>query len=262
MKLSIALAGIRTQNWLALYQSIRNSTSLPKEEYELVIVSPYDLPLELQNVDNVRLVKDKGCPTRCYQLGLLHSKGEYVVWIADDGMFSPTLAVDKAFNVLPKRNGIVAFKYHEGENSRNNRIQSSDRHYRLGTIGFIKRMKSLRRTTDYTLVMIGLMSREYLMELGGWNCRFEQPGMACVDSSIRWQDCGANVVLGEMCLDLTHVRAGVDSWGVDHMPIEDAHFQNDWPLFQKIYKHSSRGVKIDVNNWQDSPNVWPRRKFE
>ena len=45
MKLSIALAGIRTQNWLALYQSIRNSTSLPKEEYELVIVSPYDLLL-------------------------------------------------------------------------------------------------------------------------------------------------------------------------------------------------------------------------
>ncbi len=77
MKLSIFLAGIRTSNWVNLYQSIPNTTALT--DYELVIVSPYDLPPELQGVDNVRLIKDSGCPTRCYQLGLLHSKGDYVV---------------------------------------------------------------------------------------------------------------------------------------------------------------------------------------
>jgi hypothetical protein len=235
---------------------------MSKDEYEMVIVGPYDLPLELQNEPNIRVVKDWGCPTRCYQLGLLNSQGEYVVWIADDGIFSPTMAIDKAFADLPQYNGVVAFKYYEGDNNENNLIQNSDEHYRLGKYRFIQKMKSLRRAKGYILVMIGLMRREYLMELGGFDCRFEQPGMACVDSSIRWQDCGANVVLGERCLDLTHVRTGIDSWGIDHTPIQDAHFQNDWPLFQNVYKHESMGVNINVDNWQKTHDVWPRRKYE
>ncbi len=258
MKLSIFLAGIRVSNWLTFYNSISNATALPKEEYELVIVSPYDLPPELQNVDNIQLIKDQGCPTRCYQLGLLHSQGEYVVWAADDGTFSSTLAIDKAFEILPPNNGIVSFKYHEGSDSKDNQIQSTDQHWRLGSYKFLKRMRHV--PNHYFLIMIGLMRREYLMELGGWDCQFEQPGMACVDSSVRWQNCGADVVLGERCLDLAHVYAGVDAWGIDHMPIENAHHQNDGPLFKSKYKHPSGG-KIDVHNWKNAPAIWGRRDF-
>ena len=112
MKLSIFLTGIRPQNWLALYNSIPNATVMRQKDYELVIVSPYDLPPELQNIDNVRLIKDTGCPTRCYQLGALHSQGEYVVWVADDGIFSPGLAIDKGFSVLPNhRKGWVSVAF-------------------------------------------------------------------------------------------------------------------------------------------------------
>ena len=98
MKLSIFFAGIRPGNWNKLYNSIPSSTSVL--DYELVIVSPCDLPPELEDKDNVRLIKDWGNPSRCTQLGLLHSKGEYVTWAADDGMFCHNMALDKAFDDL------------------------------------------------------------------------------------------------------------------------------------------------------------------
>ncbi len=250
MKLSIFLAGIRTQNWLALYDSISNVTSLPKDEYELVIVSPYDLPSELQNIDTVRLIKDWGCPTRCYQLGLLHSRGEYVVWAADDGTFSPTLAIDKAFGSIPKHHkGMVVFRYQEGEFAP--KVETTE-WWRMRSHKMLNRLPHV--PGHYFLIMSALMERSYLMEIGGFDCRFEQPGLAGPDLSVRLQNDGAEVVMGENLLNISHERGTAL-----HKPIEDGHFKNDKPLFKSIYKHISGRSKIDFDNWKQAPAVWSRR---
>jgi glycosyltransferase involved in cell wall biosynthesis len=257
MKLSIFLSGIRVANWLTLYQSIPNATTIT--DYELVIVSPYDLPPELADKENVRLIKDNGCPTRCYQLGLIHSQGDYVVWIADDGILSPGLAIDKGFDILPADNGIVCFTYYEGSNEINRQRQSVDRFWRLGAHKTLRNMKHV--PDHYFLIMVGLMRRDYLMELGGWDCRFEQPGVACVDASVRWQLAGANVVLGERCQIVEHC-SGVDKWGIDHAPIAQAHNQHDFPLLHRVYKRSQgHRTKINVENWSTAPDVWGRRIY-
>ena len=253
MKLSIFLAGIRPQNWLALYQSIPNSTIIT--DYELVIVSPYDLPLELQNIDNVRLIKDWGKPTRCYQLGLLHSRGEYVVWGADDGIFSPTLAIDKAFDIIPGNKGVVSFKYQEGSpRAKGNKNRNENEWWRLGSFGVLREIPFV--PNHYFLIMNALIKRSYFMETGGWDCRFEQLGMAGPDMSIRLQNDGAEVVMGEMFMSVTHEK-GTQL----HKPIEDAHKKNDMPLFKQIYtnKSSQSRARVDFDNWKHTPAVWSRR---
>ena len=252
MKLSIYLAGIRPQNWLTLYDSIPNATTLPKEEYELVIVSPYDLPPELQKVDNVRLIKDWGCPTRCYQLGLLHSQGEYVVWAADDGAFSPTLSIDKGFEIRPNHHkGMVVFRYQEGEFT--SRVETTE-WWRMKSHKMLNRLPYV--PGNYFLIMSALMERSYLVEIGGWDCRFEQPGLAGPDLSVRLQNDGADVVMGERFMDVSHEKGTAL-----HKPIEDGHFKNDKPLFKNIYKRpeSSGRSKIDFDNWKQAPEVWSRR---
>ena len=83
-KLSIILPGIRTHNWKSFYNSILDSFS---QSFELIIISPYDLPEDLQEYDNIKIIKDYGSPSRCQQIGLEHCEGEFVTWGADDGEF-------------------------------------------------------------------------------------------------------------------------------------------------------------------------------
>ncbi len=254
MKLSICFPGVRPQNWLALYDSIPNITTLPKEEYELIIVSPYNLPPELEGIDNVRLIKDKGCPTRCYQLGLLHSQGEYVlIGLADDGVCPNNYAVDKAFALLPSEKGIVSFPYIEGVPTRKSeRIQMAESwwHFAAHPPVCAKYIPN-----HYFLVMIGLMRRDYLLELGGFDCRIEHAGVSLVDLAVRLQKDGAKVVLGEKILDITF-EAGTPL----HKPIEES-YPNDLELLLKIYSDitSSCRTKIDLDNWKQAEEVWGRR---
>jgi len=253
MKLSIFLAGIRPQNWMNLYRSIPNSTTIT--DRELVIVSPYDLPRKLRNRSDVRLIRDWGCPTRCYQLGLLHSRGDYVVWGADDGVFSKTMAIDKAFDILPDHKGVVSFKYQEGSvNDEGNINRNTDEWWRLGRHKHHKRLPYI--PNHYFLIMNALIKRSYFMETGGWDCRFEQLGMAGPDMSIRLQNDGAEVVMGEMFMSVTHEK-GTQL----HKPIEDAHKKNDMPLFKQIYtnKSSQSRARVDFDNWKHTPAVWSRR---
>ena len=221
MKLSIFTAGIRPQNWMNLYRSIPNATTIT--DRELVIVSPYDLPRKLRNRSDVRLIRDWGCPTRCYQLGLLHSRGDYVVFIADDGVFSPGLAIDKAFNILPKNKGVVSFKY--SENNKNIK-QMEDPSWWM--IGYHTRLKACV-PDNYLLTMIALSRRDHLIGLGGWDCRFEHAGLGHVDLAIRLQNDGANIVMGEKLMDLDWMKGSSG----DHGPITEAH-RIDKYLFSKI----------------------------
>jgi hypothetical protein len=249
MKLSISFAGIRHQKWLTLYQSISNITTLPKDDYEMVIVGPYDLPPELQNEPNVRLIKDWGNPTRCYQLGILHSKGEYILTgIADDGVFSPTLAVDKALDVLDSRKKIVTLTYTESRSL--GKIKHNKMSWQTGGHPFMKEKAII--SDHYLLVMAFVMRRDYLMEIGGLDCNFEYGGLALPDLSVRLQDDGAEVVMGERIMDL------VLEVGGNHKPIEDAFVEHDMPYFNKIYSQKTRS-KVDFDNWKQAPAVWTRR---
>lgn len=247
MKLSIFFSGIRPENWHKLYSSIPNSTSILN--YELIIVSPCNLPPELENINNVHLIKDWGCPSRCTQLGLLHSKGEYVVWMADDGTLSPTMAIDKALDAIPKhKKGVVMFTYQEGP-------RKMRRGYWM--IDFHKPLRKLYVPGGYFLIMTALIRRDYLVEMGGWDCGFEQIGMGCPDLAIRLQNDGAEVVMGEKFMDMGIIKGR----GGDHAPIVDSLEQNDFSYFDRIYTNpeAKTRIRIDFDNWKQAEEVWSRR---
>lgn len=248
MRLSIVIPAIRPHTWLALYESIPNVLS--GDDYELIFVSPHDLPPELVGAKNVRLIKDFGCVSRCNQIGILHSQGEYVTWGADAGVFSPTKALDKAFAARPpSHKGIVSFSFNE-EGVPN---QDSAAWWKMG---YHRILRQARYVPDqYLVIMQGLMRRDYLMEIGGWDCNFEHTGLGTVDLAVRLQNDGAAVVMGEKIQDynLPHNPN-------DRKPVKGAH-RLDKTKFTTMYMNpdSENRTKIDFDNWQSSPAKWARR---
>jgi len=73
---SVLMPAIRTHQWLMMYGSLFNACK--EHTWELVLVSPFDLPPEMTHFDNVKLIKDYGAPTRAAQIGALQCEGEYM----------------------------------------------------------------------------------------------------------------------------------------------------------------------------------------
>ncbi len=271
VELSIFLAAIRPQNWRALYDSMSRSSNTNRE-FEMIFVSPYDLPENMKGLPNVKLIKDFGCPSRCYQLGLLACEGEYVIPAVDDGIFTANSSIDLAFQFLesmsPSKKNMVVFKYNEGLEQIKKlsaklrrdhaKVRSDPNFWRLGFWFHNPPYTDINCTIapdDYFLIMSGLMNREFLLELGGFDCQFEHLGIGMVDFSIRVQNAGANTVLGEEFMALT------TEWNGEHLPIEQAQSEHDIPLFIQIYSDpaSSKRSNIDIDNWKQAEEKWSRR---
>ena len=253
---SVFLAGIRPQNWLALYESIKVST---QREFELIFVGPHGLPDEMKDLPNVKFVQDYGCPTRCFQIGMSECSAPYAVWGADDGVFLNNGAIDKAFDVLsalpPSKKNLISFKYYEGDDVLNRAIHKGSDYWRLGYHQYYMDFGTI--PSHYLLLMTALVDREYMLEIGGWDCRFKHLGMGANDLAIRIQRDGANVILGEAFMVISHISGPIG----DHVPIHDSHVQEDMPLFASIYSDPNvvNRTKIDFDNWKESPEVWDRR---
>jgi hypothetical protein len=261
LKLSIYTPAIRVENWVAVCNNIRGATTLPSSEYEIIFISPYDLPDELQNVPNVRLIKDWGAPTRCCQLGLLAAKGEYVYPWADDALFDEgVFGLDIALEIIPKhKKGIAILKYLEGTPKFKNgeRIPFG---WETDSFYYFRKYKKQHPFVPrhYLLLLSYMARRDFLIEIGGWDCEFEHHGVALVDLSIRLQNDGAEVVMGPKALEMGHLQS-------DHEPVSQAFLEHDIPLLKEIYDNSSgprfniNRTKIDINNWKNVPEVWERR---
>ncbi len=282
MKLSVFLSGIHPDRWIPVFQSFVSATK--ERDFEFIIVSPYDLCPRLADNPCIKHIKDFGCPSRCYQLGLLACQGDYVIWAVDDGLFAKkSKAIDKAFWLLsvadescrtgivhpalaekcptfnpagdPKKN-MVSFKYIEAKFGKGKNAR--DVYWTIGQHQHLRPYGTCGRQVcppHYWLIMVGLAKREYLLELGGWDCAYEHLGIGAVDFAIRVQQDGANVIIGSKLMDLTHTRGG------HHTPVQDGHNFNDIPMFEKIWSDSNsvHRTKIPLDNWKNAPEVWARR---
>ena len=250
--LSIFLAGIRPQNWRKLYDSVRGSTT---KDFELIFVGPNSSE-DIANLPNVKFIKDYGNPTRCYQRGLIESRGDYVTWAADDGHFLNNMSIDNAFSKLlsmgPSHKNVVSFKYFEGGIDN---VRRSDKFWRMG---FHEPIRAPYVPPNYYLLMNGLMHRDYLMQIGGWDCSFESHAIATCDLAVRVQNDGGRVeMLDEPFMHVDHFP---DDSG-DHAPIYFAHLEHDEPYFRQIYSvpESKLRTSIKNSNWEQSPAIWSRR---
>lgn len=253
-RLSILCPSIRSDKLINLYKSIPESFS---DTWELIVISPYVLPTEVK-ADNVRLIQDMGTPIRCQQIGLINATGDYITWAADDGYFLAG-ALDIAFEKLKNQDykTLIMGKYVEGEY-----IGDFDNSYMLGdTYYYLKKHRNSEMKfipDDALMLNVGVVSRQLLNEIGGWDCQFEVCPMAYNDCAIRLKRYGAKFIIqNELMFKCSHLpgRQG------DHAPIHTGQVYHDQPLFNYIYSSPDavNRIKIDIDNWKESPTKWLRR---
>jgi GT2 family glycosyltransferase len=250
-KLSILIPTIRSEQLADVYTSVIGSCS---ESFEIIFVGPYPLPEFFKDKPNVKFIQDWGQPTRCRQMALLAAEGEYINFAADDVRFLPG-ALDEGFKILANNPDVVVIgKYLEGANPA--AIMSDDWYYVLQNHDAIKHQT--KWFPRYYLFNTGLIKRQALLDIGGWDCKFEACAMACVDLSIRIQNKGLRCCIQQAPM---FKSSHLPQYEGDHAPIHNGQTEHDEPLFQGMYSTPScvNRMDIPVDNWKDSPAYWERR---
>lgn len=249
MLLSIFLPGIRTALWPRLYNSIQRSFS---GDFELVIVGPNKPEHSFLQLANTKYIYDSGSPARCSQIALLSSVGEYVHIGSDDGVFLDD-ALNKCFRILkPGYKSVVFTKYTESDTP--HPAMFTDEYWYLNFHHHQSTAKILPfENINSNVCLTFLTKRQYLLELGGFDCQFETH-YAYMDAALRIQKDGASCVLAPDVV--IHCDHGHD----DHNPIESSFRDNDHPKLISLYGNSSVNsrVVIDLDNWKNSPSKWRR----
>ena len=250
MKLSILLPSIRIGNIPRLHESIAEAT---KESFELIVVSPYDIPRRVLNLPNLKYIRDFGSPVRCQQIALTHAEGDWIAWAADDGYFLPG-SLDVAFNSLADKDDktVIIGKYYEGKHSSD---MEGMKYYYIYTHD-ASRCRYLPQ--DCLMLMVGLVSRRELVEIGGFDAGFEALPMAFNDVSIRLYNDKCKFIFQQEVMFKCGHMPGIEG---DHAPIHNAQTYYDLPRFKMIYsrEESKQRIKIDLDNWKKAPGVWHRR---
>lgn len=239
MKLSFITPSIRPEKLETTYNSIDVSC-----DWEMIVIGPYKPPFVRSNVV---WIEDYGHLVRARQLGLIAANGEYVTWMVDDGVYVPG-ALNKALSLIDG-NTIVSMMVSEGGG---NIYSLNSITYRAG---FHIDCQLPYVPADTLMLLFGICPRKKLVEIGGWDCLFEGMGLADVDLSIRLRKIGIKeVLLAEHCVSCEWMPGATG----DHGPVHHAHFENDRPLFTRIYKKEVRD-KIELWNWMKAEDRWSRR---
>ncbi len=99
--------GVRTENWMRLYNSLATS----KVDFDLTIISPRDPPCELPS--NFKVIKTNVKPAQCAEIGFRFTQGEFVMPVADDEIFSNE-ALDQLLELwkpLKNERALVSCRY-------------------------------------------------------------------------------------------------------------------------------------------------------
>ena len=251
-EITILLPGIRKQRWDAMYDSICKST---RRSFELIICGPYGLTDKLQELRNVKYVKDFGSPVRASNIAASLTEGKYVTWIADDANLIPD-ALDHNINLLEVMGNdvknVVVAKYYEGRDGTHKPLQP-DNYFKVGGSPW---SHSKFVPADFWLFNVAIMHTEFFNELGGWDCSYQGTWYSHTDMAIRAQSYGANVVMSN------HPLLDCDHSQDDHPPIEDAQTNYDKPHYFSVYGNPGWMHKdkcIDMDNWKNVSPVWKRR---
>lgn len=275
-QLSVICPGIRTKNWLRLYNSINDAF---KYSWEIIFISPYDLPEELKEKDNIKFIQSWRSPIACQQMALEKVQGVFTTWAADDGYFLPNslnIAYEKIFideaikphgefamKILNESNTGLAFnnkklvmgKYYEGNNDGDMPMQEN-KYYILANHD-ATRVKWI--PDNYFMLNVGLVPTTLLWEVGGWDAEnFEVCPMSYNDLAIRLQRYGVKFIIqDEMMFKCSHMPGHEG----DHKPIHEAQINRDQPNFKRIYWSNNclHRINIDINNWKNSPEKWTER---
>lgn len=251
--ITIVTPGIRTENWIKLYDDVVKSCD--RHSFEMIFVGPHKLPQELQYVENIKYIKDLGTTSRCFQMGLVLAEGRFTTWACDDTLVCPgaiSNAIDLLLSVNPDKD-MIGLRYSEGPG--HSAPPHPDDYYKAW---YHPDLHADKVDKQWDIPCIILMNTQYYYQLGGLDCAFESLNMNVHDLGFRAQMNGSKSYLSK---DLVF-RADFEIGRTEgNSPVIAAFHQHDRPLFHDIYSaDKNREISIDINNWKLSPSVWHRRK--
>lgn len=268
-QLSIICPAIRTERWPAMYKSIEETFS---GTWELILITERKLPKELINKKNIKVIFSERAPMQKQQQGLKHAEGEWITVISDDSLWLPG-QLDLAFKEIKGLNyqTLIVLKYLEGKEFQfpqwyieqvaddmkfktNYDFMRSDKYYWSDT-----HESSNMPGIPYhsPILSCALISRQLLLEVGGWDATFQSQAMGNVDLSARLMRYGCKyIIFDEICSTCGYME---DATG-DHGSIHYAQIEDDQPILNERYKYTVNPIFIELDNWKETPEIWKRKK--
>ena len=253
--LSILVPGIRPENWNTLYEHTQNACK--RYTWEMIFCGPYPLPAELQNVENIKYIKDYGSPTRALQLASRFAEGRFLTWEADDAHIYAD-SIDNAIDILlahdPDKD-IMGMRYCEGER------HSGNEHTHPIHYSYVSTHVDLQApNVDRSWIAPGvvMMATDYWNWLGGVDCRYDHCNMNIYDLAFRAQRNGSKVILTPFLIMNCNWSPARNK---DNSDVIAAFFENDRPLYWSSYSQPELPpIRIDPEGWRNADVVWKRRK--
>ena len=253
-QISLIIPGIRPEMYQGVYDSFLQCWH---GTFEIIFVCPHKpVPMKTVKRGEVRFIEDYGCPSRALQLGWLSAKAEWVSFGTDDATYSPDV-MNKAWKILHSNEfnykTFVTCPYTESDHW--SKWMLTPFYYMAGFHAGVRHWNIPLNTTLY---MYGLISKQLMTEIGGFDTKYESMALTYVDLSLRMRFHGCKGIIGK---DKICHCVWQNKEQSDHSPVHHACVDHDIPLLRGIYfdRKFKPQVKIDVNNWQNVAARWPRR---
>ncbi|MFI5405149.1 MAG: hypothetical protein ACHQ1D_01415 [Nitrososphaerales archaeon] len=251
MKLSVYLPSIRTHLLGEFYRSLELSCS--RHSFEVVIGSPFDLPEELKEKTNVKLVKTYASPTIAAKLAALSCSGDVLLHCTDDVLFYPNEVSNELDSYHPDM--VTGLRYNEGKNFSGKELPP---HYWI--FGGSYNYKYLG--PNGINAVHNLMSRDWFLEYGGFDCAYQYLTHAMADLLARMYRQG--VIWGKLSVNQVSSADWEEGISGSHLPINNAQLYEDAPRFYRKW-HLGEGLwdEISLEDYKEYPEIWsPRFKGE
>ena len=260
---SIILPSIRPENLIKFYESACRACN--NHTFEIIVPGPYILPEEIMEKGNVLFIHTYANPTICFQMAASLARGEFIYNTTDDGILQPNV-IDMAVTLhkeLLYRKDMINMRYIEGVldpvslKPLTETISDFPPAYWIAWSHADLQLPRIPR--DYKLCMHFFINREYFIELGGFDCRYEYSNHCLHDLAFRVQANGGIIydlpVPAFLCSHLPGKQG-------DHGPVNDAQLGPDLKIFNEEYSKSSPisdRITLNYNDWKDYPSIWERR---
>jgi len=254
-RISIVVSGIRTENWVNIYNSLYQQLG---KTFQLICCGPNFPPQELDKAINFIYIRDFGSPARCFQLASTVATGHYLFSLSDDcvleeGALAECVAV---MDTKSSKDGMIMV-YSEGPGFSGNQHTIPE----YWTCQYHSGLHKKLVNKSWKIAPQFMYNLENYRRLGGLDCRWEHINMNTHDLAFRVQRDG-----GTMHYSPRRVaRFDWRPWHpVNKVPVQLAYELNDEPLFNKVYDGDSEPeLCIDYNNWAKASPYWERtHKFE
>lgn len=241
IKVSLFASAVRPKLWSDLFNSLKNTSV----EYEVVFAGNITPDILSINSKLTWIKTNNIKPAQCYEIARINCNGEVVIWIADDCEF-PNNVIGKAYDYWKSKNNeklILSLQTKEsGYGTPEGKLFDMNMHRFYGN-----------DINTPLMAPIGMMSREYLNELGGFDKRFICGQYENFAVQLAYMN-GATVEIfgNENCyVDIDHLRKSIAiGESTDEESFQERPFAKGYQLDRQVLE----------NSWTtfDESDVWKR----